>query len=49
MQCAEYAAMGALFHRSFTNPLVIGGDHCRMMPFYWLHQPIPVLYLRRIY
>lgn len=48
-QCAEYAAMGALFHRSFSNPLVIGGDHCRMMPFYWLHQPIAVLYLRRVY
>ena len=48
-QCAEYAAMGTLFHRSFSNPLVIGGDHCRMMPFYWLNQPIAVLYLRRVY
>lgn len=48
-QCAEYAAMGVVFSRTFTNPLVIGGDHCQMMPFYWLHQPIAVLYLRRVY
>jgi len=48
-QCAEYAAMGRLFHQHFSNPLVIGGDHNRMMPFYWLHQEIPVLYLRRVY
>ena len=48
-QCAEYAAMGRLFHQHFRNPLVIGGDHNRMMPFYWLHQEIPVLYLHRVY
>jgi hypothetical protein len=49
LQCAEYAAMGVLFHRMLKNPLVVGGDHNRMMPFYWLHQRIPVLYLKRVY
>jgi hypothetical protein len=48
-QCAEYAAMGTLFHSSYNNSLVIGGDHNMMMPFYWLHQRIPVLYLKRVY
>lgn len=48
-QCAEYAAMGRLFHASYRNALVVGGDHNRMMPFYWLHQRIPVLYLKRVY
>jgi hypothetical protein len=48
-QCAEYAAMGRLFHATYRNALVVGGDHNRMMPFYWLHQRIPVLYLKRVY
>ena len=48
-QCAEYAAMGKLFHLTYQNALVVGGDHNRMMPFYWLHQRIPVLYLKRVY
>ncbi|MEX2495357.1 MAG: hypothetical protein WD448_04670 [Woeseia sp.] len=48
-QCAEYSAMGAVFHRNFENPMVIGGDHHRMMPFYWLYHRVPVLYLRRVY
>lgn len=48
-QCAEYAAMGRLFHACYRNALVVGGDHNRMMPFYWLHQRIPVLYLKRVY
>ncbi|NIM40169.1 MAG: hypothetical protein GTN84_14105 [Hydrogenophaga sp.] len=48
-QGAEYAAMGRLFHRHFPHALVVGGDHNRMMPFYWLYQRIPVLYLKRVY
>ena len=48
-QCAEYAAMGRVFHAAFRNALVVGGDHNRMMPFYWLYQRIPVLYLKRVY
>ncbi len=48
-QCAEYATMGLLFNTQWRNSMVIGGDHNRMMPFYWLHQRIPVLYLKRIY
>ncbi|KQP20517.1 hypothetical protein [Pseudorhodoferax sp. Leaf267] len=48
-QCAEYAAMGQLFHATYRNALVVGGDHNRMMPFYWLYQRIPVLYLKRVY
>lgn len=49
LQCAEYAAMGRVFHAAFRNALVVGGDHNRMMPFYWLYQRIPVLYLKRVY
>lgn len=48
-QCAEYAAMGRLFSTHWPHALVVGGDHNRMMPFYWLHQPVPVLYLKRVY
>jgi hypothetical protein len=48
-QCAEYAALGRLFSAIWPSALVIGGDHNRMMPFYWLHQIVPVFYLKRVY
>ncbi|MBA1243849.1 hypothetical protein [Pseudomonas japonica] len=48
-QGAEYAAMGQVFARQWENPIVIGADHNRMQPFYWLYTPIPVLYLTRVY
>lgn len=48
-QAAEYSAMGQLFSNQLENPIVIGADHNLMQPFYWLHQPIPVLYLKRVY
>ena len=48
-QGAEYAAMGQVFAGQWSNPIVIGADHNRMQPFYWLYTPIPVLYLTRVY
>ncbi|WP_110971201.1 hypothetical protein [Pseudomonas huaxiensis] len=48
-QGAEYAAIGQVFARQWRNPIVIGADHNRMQPFYWLYSTIPVLYLTRVY
>jgi len=48
-QCAEYAVMGKLFAEKYPNPIVVGADHVKMMPFYWLYQRIPVLYLKHVY
>lgn len=48
-QGAEYAAIGKVFAQQWTNPIVIGADHNRMQPFYWLYSTIPVLYLTRVY
>ena len=48
-QGAEYAAMGKVFAERWSNPIVIGADHNRMQPFYWLYSQVPVLYLTRVY
>ena len=48
-QGAEYAAIGQVFARQWRNPIVIGADHNRMQPFYWLYSTLPVLYLTRVY
>lgn len=48
-QGAEYAAIGKVFAEQWSNPIVIGADHNRMQPFYWLYSTIPVLYLTRVY
>jgi hypothetical protein len=48
-QGAEYAAMGRIVSQRFARPLVLGADHPAMRPFYSVHQPVPVLYLRRAY
>lgn len=48
-QGAEYAAIGKVFAEQWRNPIVIGADHNRMQPFYWLYSTIPVLYLTRVY
>ncbi|WP_045855794.1 hypothetical protein [Teredinibacter purpureus] len=48
-QAAEYAVMGKLFMEHYDNPMVIGADHNKMMPFYWLHGQFPVMYLKRVY
>lgn len=48
-QGAEYAAIGKVFAAQWSNPIVIGADHNRMQPFYWLYSTIPVLYLTRVY
>ncbi len=48
-QGAEYAAIGQVFAGQWRNPIVIGADHNRMQPFYWLYSDIPVLYLTRVY
>jgi len=48
-QGAEYAAIGQVFAQQWSNPIVIGADHNRMQPFYWLYSQIPVLYLTRVY
>ncbi|WPO98687.1 hypothetical protein SFA35_18895 [Pseudomonas sp. HR96] len=48
-QGAEYAAIGKVFAAQWDNPIVIGADHNRMQPFYWLYSTIPVLYLTRVY
>lgn len=48
-QIAEYALIGKAFSESYDNAIVIGADHSKMRPFYWLCQKLPVLYLKRVY
>jgi len=48
-QIAEYALIGKAFSENYENAIVVGADHSKMRPFYWLYQKLPVLYLKRIY
>lgn len=48
-QGAEYAAMGRVVLEAFENPMIFGADHARMAPFFKLHGPVPVLYMRNNY
>lgn len=43
-QGAEYATMGDIFEKKFTNPMVLGFDHPKMAIFYTLNTDIPVIY-----
>jgi len=48
-QGAEYAAMGDIFSKNFSNALILGCDHCAMEPFYTIASFIPTLYLQPAY
>ena len=48
-QAAEYAAIGSMIHKHFSNCLILGGDHSVFSPFYSVDQFIPALYLKRYY
>ena len=48
-QGAEYALMGYLINKNFSNVIVVGADHSKMIPFYRVKQRIPVVYLEKNY
>jgi hypothetical protein len=49
LQAAEYATLGSVVHDRLADPLIIGVDHFKMLPFYNFHKKIPILYLRSNY
>jgi hypothetical protein len=48
-QGAEYASMGEIIKKRFTNPLVIGADHSRMGAFYKITSNFPIIYIQNKY
>jgi len=49
-QGAEYATMGDLYKKHYSNPFILGFDHPKMKIFYNLNKPfIPVLYNKPSY
>ncbi len=48
-QGAEYASMGEIISKKYTDCLILGADHSVMSPFYNINQIIPTLYLKRFY
>lgn len=43
-QAAEYALMGQIYSKLYTNFVVFGVDHSKMTPFYSFSQPVCVIY-----
>ncbi len=48
-QGAEYASMGDIIHKKFSNPLIIAADHPKMKYFYNLNRNIGLAYLKKVY
>lgn len=48
-QGAEYATLSHVVHQSLRDPLIIGVDHFKMLPFYNYHKKIPIFYLSSNY
>lgn len=48
-QAAEYSTMGSIISDSFENPMILGSDHFRMLPFFLYSRALPTIYLKQNY